>query len=46
MSDTYYTIRIRVNDGLVTGIDASPNTPCILLDEIKETAKRFYERCK
>lgn len=46
MSDQYYTIRIRVNDGLVTGFEASPNTPCILADDIERTAKSFYKRIK
>ena len=44
--DSYFTIRIRVNDGLVTGVEASPNTPCILADEITRTAKRFYNQLK
>ena len=41
--DAYYTIRIRVNDGMVTGFETSGNTPCILADDIKRTAKRFFE---
>ena len=44
--DNYFTIRIRVNDGLVTGVEASPNTPCILADEITMTAKSFYNQLK
>lgn len=41
--DSYYTIRIRVNDGMVTGFESSSNTPCILADSIKREAKRFFE---
>lgn len=44
--DSYFTIRIRVNDGLVTGFEASPNTPCILADNIERTAKSFYNQLK
>jgi hypothetical protein len=44
--DNYFTIRIRVNDGLVTGVEASPNTPCILADDIARTARSFYNRIK
>ena len=44
--DSYFTIRIRVNDGLVTGVEASPNTPCILADEITRAAKSFYNQLK
>ena len=42
--DAYYTITIRVNDGMVTGFNASGNTPCILADDIRRTAKRFFEK--
>jgi hypothetical protein len=42
--DSYFTIRIRVNDGMVTGFETSPNTPCILADNIKREAQRFYKK--
>ena len=42
--DSYYTIRIRVNDGMVTGFETSPNTPCILADNIKRDAQMFFRK--
>jgi hypothetical protein len=42
--DNYYTIRIRVNDGMVTGFETSSNTPCILADNIKRETNRFFKQ--
>jgi len=44
MSDQYYTIRIRVNDGKLTGLEASDNTPCLLADYLSDTIKKFYNK--
>ena len=42
--DSYYTIRIRVNNGMVTGFEASYNTPCILADNIKRDVQMFFRK--
>ena len=42
--DAYYTIRIRVNDGMVTGFETSGNTPCILADEIRRTTVQHFQK--
>lgn len=40
--DAYYTIRIRVTDNMVTEFETSGNTPCLLADELRSTAVKFY----
>ena len=43
MTDSYYTIRIRVTDKMVTGFETSGNTPCLLADELRSAAVKFYQ---
>lgn len=42
--DEYYTIRIRVNNGKMTGFETSSNTPCILADALRGEADRFFDK--
>ena len=41
--DEYFTIRIRVNGGMVTGFETSCNTPCILADEIRRVSVKHFK---
>ena len=42
--DQYFTIRIRVYDGMVTGFETSGNTPCILADELRRVTVKHFQK--